>query len=113
MSALDGGASSRIRLIGGDFRRCGDGDLDGGERFREADGPGEYEAPGGGVGSLTADCNMVEAMTALPFNDEEDSTGSRQMRREVAKKGTSLETEAAAKMGLKLIAGARAKLEMR
>ena len=42
-------------LCGGDLFRFGDGDLDGGERLRGRDDPVEYVAPGGGVGSRTAD----------------------------------------------------------
>ena len=40
---------------GGDRRRRGEGEREGGERLRAAEGPGEYEVPGGGVGSRTAD----------------------------------------------------------
>lgn len=45
----------RASLAGGDFLRFGDGEREGGDRFRGFDGPGEYEATGGGVGRRTAD----------------------------------------------------------
>jgi hypothetical protein len=37
----------------------GDGERDGGERFRTLDGCGEYDTPGGGVGTRTADCKTT------------------------------------------------------
>jgi hypothetical protein len=47
---------------GGDLRRRGDGDREVAGRLSEADGTGESEPPGGGVGSRTADCSIVEAI---------------------------------------------------
>lgn len=47
------------RPPGGDLRRLGDGERDGGERFRTLDGCGEYDTPGGGVGTRTADCKTT------------------------------------------------------
>lgn len=46
---------SRAALPGGDRRRSGDGERDGGERLRVLERWGEYDVPGGGVGTRTAD----------------------------------------------------------
>lgn len=48
-----------MRPVGGTLRRLGDGERDGGERFRTLDGCGEYDTPGGGVGTRTADCKTT------------------------------------------------------
>lgn len=53
-----------LSVAGGDLWRRGDGDREGGERFRFPEGPGEYCLPGGGVGSLTADWSTVASAMA-------------------------------------------------
>ena len=50
-------SSSRCESPGGERRRLGEGDREGGERFR-APAVGEI-APGGGVGTRTADCRTT------------------------------------------------------
>jgi hypothetical protein len=55
---LKASRSSLSCFWGGGLSRRGDGDREGGDRFRE-EGPGEKEPPGGGVGTRTADCNII------------------------------------------------------
>ena len=63
ISRSAGGRSAPFRpffsLRGGDLFLRGEGDRDGGARFLAEDGPGEYDIPGGGVGSRTADDKMA------------------------------------------------------
>lgn len=57
---------SPLGPAGGGRRRVGEGDRDGGDLFLAAEGPGEYEPPGGGVGRRTADdSSIVSAMVAV------------------------------------------------
>lgn len=48
-----------MSAAGGDRRRRGDGEREGGDRFLAFDGPGEYDAPGGGVGRRTAEDSIA------------------------------------------------------
>lgn len=73
-------ASSRCESPGGERRRLGEGDREGGERFR-APAVGE-KVPGGGVGTRTADCRTTGSDMA-----RSQSHRKRQMRgRGVGKK---------------------------